>query len=164
MNIFNDFCLKISYNEIKRWKFILFAVIFNLTMSFFFSFIAHFIFNKDILNDFKNDFGATLKDKTLWIIIIIPFIETLLYQYAIIEILNKKFNTLISCIISALLFGLSHTYNIFYFLFAFISGFLFATIYYVGSITRRGIFYTFLTHSIYNSIAFILNLTFSNHD
>ena len=164
MNIFSDFCLKISYIEIKKWKLILFAVVFNLTMSFFFSFIAHFFFNEDILNDFKNDFGSKLKDKIIWIIIIIPFFETLLYQYAIIEILNKKFNPLISCIISALLFGLSHTYNIFYFLFALISGFLFATIYYVGSITRRGIFYTFLTHSIYNSIAFTLNLIFLNHE
>lgn len=157
MNLFNNFCLEISCNQIKKCKLILFVVIFNLLMSLFFSSIAHFFFDKEMLEGFKNNFGSTLKEQVLWIVIIAPFFETLFYQYAIIETANKIVNPFISCIISALIFGLSHTYNIFYFLFAVITGFLFATIYYAGSITKRGIFYTILAHSIYNAIAFILN-------
>ena len=157
MNLFNNFCLKISCNQIKMWKLILSVVFFNLLMSLFFSSIAHFFFDKEMLEGFKNNFGSTLKEQVLWIVFIVPFFETLFYQYAIIEIASKKFTPLISCTISALIFGLSHTYNIFYFLFAVVTGFLFATIYYAGSIIKRGIFYTFLTHSIYNAIAFILN-------
>ncbi|MDR7209340.1 CPBP family intramembrane glutamic endopeptidase [Flavobacterium piscis] len=157
MNLFNNLCLEISCNQIKTWRFILLIILFNLLTSFIFSSIAHFFFNKEILEGFENNFGSSLKEQLFWIVLIVPFFETLFYQYAIIETANKIVNPFISCIISALIFGLSHTYNIFYFLFAVVTGFLFATIYYAGSITKRGIFYTFLAHSIYNAIAFILN-------
>ncbi|MBF7092722.1 CPBP family intramembrane metalloprotease [Flavobacterium sp. ALJ2] len=162
MNAYNDFCLKISSNQIKKWNLILFAVVFNLLLSLLFSFISHSVLNKTISEGFKNNLGSSLREQAIWIIIVGPFFETLLYQYAIIETANKKLTPFISCIISAFLFGLSHTYNVLYFVFAFITGFIFSTIYYIGSITKRGIFYTFLAHSIYNGIAFILNAVFNS--
>lgn len=157
MYLFNNLCLEVSRNKKKVWNFILLVTLFNLIISFLFSSIANFFFNKEISEGFENNFGSSLSEQIFWIVFIAPFFETLFYQYAIIEITAKRCTPFISCAISALIFGLSHTYNIFYFLITSIIGFLFATIYYMGSITKRGIFYTFLAHAIYNAIALILN-------
>lgn len=157
MSLFNNVCLKISNDKKKTWVFILLIIVFNLMISFIFSSIAHLFFNKEILAGFENNFGTSLREQIFWIVLVAPFFETLLYQFLIIEIAAKRFSPFISCVISALIFGLSHTYNIFYFLSITIIGFLFAAIYYMGSITKKGIFYTFLAHAIYNAIALLLN-------
>ena len=156
MNQFDNFCIKISHKKIRLYKFILFVIIFNLLLSLLFSFITNHFFDRPLRDGFKDDFGTSLKEKALLIIVFIPILETVFFQYAIIETANKKFSPFISCIISAFFFGLLHSYNLFYVIITFIMGFLFATIYNIASINKRGILYTFLTHMLCNTIVFIV--------
>jgi membrane protease YdiL (CAAX protease family) len=155
---FSDYCKKglVFLINIKGWKLILFGISLNFVSSIFFSSVSHFFFDEVASEGIEKKFG-TIADQVLWILIIAPLFETLFFQYFIIENLNKKFSAYVSCFISALLFGLSHTYNIFYFAFAFFSGIIFAVIYFVSSINKRGIIYTLFTHVIYNTIALIIN-------
>jgi membrane protease YdiL (CAAX protease family) len=155
---FNGYCKKvfIFLINIDGWKLILIGICLNFLFSIFFSSIARFFFDEVVSEGIEKKFG-TIADQALWILIIAPLFETLFFQYFIIENLNKKFSPYLSCFISALLFGLSHTYNLYYFAFAFFSGIIFALIYYIGSINKRGIIYALLTHVIYNTIAFIIN-------
>ena len=156
MNQFNNFCIKISHSKISLFKFILFVIIFNLLLSLLFSFITNHFFSRPLRDGFKDDFGSSLQEKALVLIVFIPLLETILFQYAIIETANKKFSPFISCIISAFFFGLIHSYNLFYVIITFIMGFLLATIYNIASINKRGILYTLLTHMLCNAIVFIV--------
>ena len=158
MNNFNGYCKKslLFLIDIEKWKLISIGICLNFLFSIFFSQISHFFFDKVVSEGFENNFG-TILDQAFWILIIAPLFETLFFQYFIIETLNKKFTPCVSCFISALLFGLSHKYNIFYFLFAFFSGIIFSVIYYISSSGKRGIINTLLTHVIYNTIAFVIN-------
>lgn len=158
MNNFNGYCKKslLFLSDIEKWKLISIGIGLNLLLSIFFSIVSHFFFGKEVLEGFENNFG-TILDQVLWILIIAPLFETLFFQYFIIENLSKKLNPCVSCFISALLFGLSHKYNMFYFVFAFFSGIIFAVIYYISSSGKRGIINTLLTHVIYNTIAFCIN-------
>ena len=96
-------------------------------------------------------------------VIIAPLIETLIYQFAIIEIgFRLKFHPLLSIIISALAFGLSHHYNIVYVLITTVSGFIYA--YYYTALRPQNYTNRFvlvaLLHSLFNLIAFLNNYIF----
>ncbi|PKM68124.1 MAG: hypothetical protein CVU95_05640 [Firmicutes bacterium HGW-Firmicutes-2] len=62
--------------------------------------------------------------------IIVPIFETLIFQFLIIRFLKKfsffKNRIYITILISAVLFGLAHTYSIYYMFFAFVDGLLLA--------------------------------------
>lgn len=95
--------------------------------------------------------------------IICPLLETFFYQYCPIELLRDvkifKGNKVIIIIISALLFGLAHTYSYLYVLFAFILGLVFAYSYYVYIERDFSPFWiVFWIHSIRNTISTILVL------
>ncbi|WP_438946350.1 lysostaphin resistance A-like protein [Sediminibacterium sp.] len=90
-------------------------------------------------------------------VIFAPLIETLIFQYLVISYLQKKksFSEGSICIISAILFGLSHCYSYEYVLKTFISGLLFGTMYLTAS--RKNI-YPFvpvaIAHAVYNFCVF----------
>jgi membrane protease YdiL (CAAX protease family) len=141
--------------KLEYWKIILLAVLLNLVNSLVFSFISNF-FLKTKLNKGFIPFNSLLNEIVL-VIIIAPIIETLAFQYGIIETLKNKYKPLTCCIISGFIFGLSHIYNVIYFLFGLISGLIFAYLYFIGGSIKKGIILVFSTHLIYNSLALILN-------
>lgn len=93
------------------------------------------------------------------VVIIAPFIETLIFQYTIISFfLNKRPKAVLFTIaFSAILFGVSHFYSQVYILKTFISGLLFGTLYIVvNAKNSSAIIAVTLAHSIYNFIGFCL--------
>lgn len=59
------------------------------------------------------------------LVVVAPVVETFIFQYGIIELcllVRSKYNKQIALFVSALLFGLSHSYNIIYIVFATIMG------------------------------------------
>lgn len=90
-------------------------------------------------------------------ILIGPIIETLLSQILIIEVLLRAKVKPILCIgVSALVFGISHNYNVFYIIAMVISGFIYALYYYKlrdqGKL--NGLLLVFVLHSLNNLLAF----------
>lgn len=98
-------------------------------------------------------------------ILIIPIVETLLYQTLIIRttsyLLSKmKYESFsIPIIISGLIFGISHFYNITYLINGIIVGIIFAFSYSILIIRKRNpVFLVALIHSLVNLVPFIRDL------
>ncbi len=94
-------------------------------------------------------------------VLLSPFIETLLFQHLVIKfILNKKATaTLVSCMVSATLFAISHYYSWQYILKTFISGLLFASLYLAIRHKRQNpVIIVFIAHAIYNCIGLIVDI------
>lgn len=92
-----------------------------------------------------------------------PLFETLIFQYFIIEIMFRlKARPLQAVFISALLFGLSHPYNLIYVLVTIVFGFVYS-LYYV-LLRSQGGGYKFwlvaLLHSSWNLVALLNNRFF----
>lgn len=108
--------------------------------------------------DFTNTTENGLKDfsnneKFVLIVIIGPLVETALFQYLPIKILEKigVKNNWIKIIASSILFALLHFYNPIYIAMTFISGFLLNK-FYLESRTKSNFYFvlTALLHSMYN--------------
>lgn len=141
--------------NINQYILVCIFAIFNLLISFLLSVISKVINGNSFSAD-THKFG-NLYEEFILVVLISPLIETIIFQLIIIELLYNKFRKDLICIISAFIFGCSHLYNFLYFVFAFIMGFAFAYLYILGKKKDSGIKYVFLSHLIYNLIAFILN-------
>ena len=107
------------------------------------------------------------KHEFIEVVFIAPIIETIIFQYLIINQVYLSYKgkniRILAIIISSLTFGLTHLYNIKYFLFGIIFGFILATSFcnfkektnYLSAI-----FYVFLIHSLSNLYVFLIK-TFS---
>lgn len=94
-------------------------------------------------------------------VILAPFLETIIFQVIVIELLIRlRVRPLIAILTSALLFALSHNYHIFYILAVLPSGILFAYYYYILR-KRKGVLFAFLViallHALLNLLAFLGN-------
>ena len=138
---FSDFFLRVlSY------------VLLNLLNTFFWSFIVNVLLNDSINRNFKD--SKSLNQEFIIVIIFAPLLETLIFQYAIIDYARNKISLKASCIISALFFALFHMYNVYYFLFAFFSGLILANAYATAKNLKQALIGTFLIHSFYNLLVF----------
>ncbi len=146
--------------KISLKKFILFSILINLLIAFCISFIMSFLEE----GVFDIDF---LKNKSLAFIfiltvIIVPIIETFLFQFLIIEIcirFLKKKKEIIAILTSALIFSICHYYNFLYIISIFFLGIVFSSFYILAkkrSDINPFIFLT-LIHAINNLLAFIVN-------
>jgi membrane protease YdiL (CAAX protease family) len=90
-------------------------------------------------------------------VLLAPFLETLIFQAAIIETVKKRMSPFFSCSLSAFIFGSIHFYNIFYFIYAVAAGFLFAYLYFIGSVSKKGFILTLIAHMLCNLLAFIFS-------
>lgn len=102
-----------------------------------------------------HDFSIVLK--ILIIGIIAPLLETLLLQSIPIRLTLyfKPDGRLTAILISAIIFGLLHYYSIFYIIYGFLGGLLFATVYMICKDKRNHVYAYFivvLLHSIWNTI------------
>jgi len=99
-------------------------------------------------------------------VIVVPLIETLLFQSLIIEIICRiikrpRKNICIAVMVSALAFALNHTYSLGYIIMTFFWGIIFAIAYYLGRYRKESaIILVFLIHSFYNLSSSLYNLIF----
>lgn len=132
--------------------FFIFFLFLTILNGYFFNWLNNNFF------DFTNTTENGLKDfsnneKFVLIVLIGPLVETAIFQYLPIKILEKLGikNNLIKIIASSFLFALLHFYNPIYIVMTFISGLLLNK-FYLESRTKSN-FYFFLTallHSMYN--------------
>lgn len=99
----------------------------------------------------------SLSSEFIMVIIVAPIVETIIFQYLIIETcLNLKLPALFCMILSALLFGASHFYNPVYAAVLTVVGFILA--YYYMSLRHQGninkIVLVIALHALANMIAF----------
>ena len=98
-------------------------------------------------------------------VIVVPLLETLLFQSLIIEIICKiikrpRKNIYIAVIVSSLAFALNHTYSLSYVIFAFFVGIIYALAYYLGRYRKEGgIILVFILHAMDNLAASLYNLS-----
>lgn len=97
-------------------------------------------------------------------VVVIPLIETLLFQSLIIEVICRlikrpRRNICIAVTVSSLAFALSHTYSVGYVVMSFLWGFIFAFAYYFGRYRKENaIMLVFVVHSTYNLLSSLHNL------
>ncbi len=75
-------------SKINKYKLVFFAIVLNFLFSLTFSFVSEIIFKKKHLKGFKN--LGSLSDEFVLAVLIAPLCETLLFQYAVIEVIRKK--------------------------------------------------------------------------
>jgi len=93
-------------------------------------------------------------------VIFVPFMETLIFQGLIIELIRLKVKKTarfgLSIILSALLFGLSHPYNLYYIIITFLSGLFLALSYYLCLYRKQSSILTvMIIHGVLNFAALI---------
>lgn len=141
-------------NKLNTCTLICFFVFFNFCLSIVLNILSKKMFNNSFTEN--THVFSSFKEEFFVIAIFSPLIETVIFQYIVIEILYDKFKKEIICIVSAFLFSLIHLYNLIYFIFSFIIGLTFAYLYLIGRLKKRGFLYVYSTHLIYNVIVIIL--------
>ncbi|MES2330375.1 MAG: CPBP family intramembrane glutamic endopeptidase [Bacteroidota bacterium] len=132
---------------------VLFALLADVIVTAIFSFI---LFPE---NTSGPVFETSVPDFLL-IVIAAPIIETAIVQLWIIKTVLKysRNNRLLAVLISAILFGLAHHYSIAYVLKATLAGTIYAMLWFsIAGKQKNPFWYVVLTHSMYNSIGFIIN-------
>lgn len=143
----------------EQWQLVLVVVLLNCLNSYIFEVVAT-LFSRSSDEGFIENYSN--KEKLILFVIVGPILETLLFQYAVIEFCKRKKMALqYCCLLSAFIFASMHLYNVFYFLYAFVTGLLFAYLYLAGKNEKNAILLTLVTHIIYNGIAFIGKTYFS---
>lgn len=142
----------------KRNGLIAFLIIFLIDnlYTFLISYIVN-IYDPSILDVFN---FKSLHEAFILSVLIGPLLETFLFQYLIIETLCKfKLNNNLIIWISAILFALTHNYNLIYLLAAIFPGILYASYYlYLKKENRKNIFFTiYALHSLTNLVVFIVD-------
>ncbi len=158
----NNFIIKL----LKRFKkYILqvtalrFIIIFTI-LSFIVPFISYFLnyllalIFKITLNNFTGPLeNASILNKAITACIIAPILETLIFQWLIIETMIKKISSRFAIFTSAALFGLSHFYNPLYIINTFFIGLLFGLVYILAKVKNfNPILITLSIHSVHNFI------------
>ena len=160
LNIFDRLKKRASPIPLFFTIFILKSIFYVIT-----SFFAE-LYDPEITN--TNIFeGLNLSSVEIFILTVIvgPLIETIIFQYLIIEFLLrfKKIKTNIIILVSALAFGCWHYYNLIYVLVTCVGGFIYAS-YYLYLKTKETesplpLLYIFSLHALWNFLSFILNDT-----
>lgn len=157
MNILFNNLVKIS-----KYKFIYISILTVLFWTIIISFVGNLAGNTVIHNE------SFLIDKSYFYkfnikVLVAPFLETLIFQFLIIEFLFAIFKNYFICIvISSLIFGILHffnSHNLIYTLAAIITGFLFASIYIISKNRKdlNAFLIVMLVHSSSNFFAFLIN-------
>lgn len=138
--------------QISKQKNMMYFIIFlilKLLIAFITSIIATYIDPRSTENPIEN-YG--LPFDIIVSLFLAPLIETLIFQLLIIELLVKmKINPFIIISTSALLFGISHNYNILYIVATTISGFIYAIYYY--KLRNQGKLNSYLLVSVLHSLS-----------
>jgi membrane protease YdiL (CAAX protease family) len=141
--------------KLNNFLLLVHTILFNLITSVFFSLFSKFVLNGQLKQN--GLIFSSLKEEFLTAILIAPLLETLIFQYSIMEILKYKFSTTYCCIISAILFALTHAHSVLYFLWAIFAGLSFSVLYHFGSVKKKGFILVVTGHALYNLTGFLLH-------
>lgn len=144
---------------------IIIFVVFNVALLISLGIAIRYLpFTETLINPYANNLSEkkTLGYTFFMLIILLPLIETLVFQAMVIRIILfffkklKKTKIIIAIMASSILFAINHPYSISYILTAFFMGFVLA-VSYIAIIKRKysSIIVTFVIHSFYNMIPFI---------
>ena len=93
-----------------------------------------------------------------------PIFETVVFQYLLINMVkaftsNTKHQATLSILIPSVIFGSTHYYNMYYFIFAIFIGVIYSSTYYISQFLRKenGFIIVLLLHSLNNLLAFLIN-------
>ena len=137
---------------LKSFQIVLLFVIAN-TATFFGISLLVFTYTGVGLNSFIDE--ADLENRLSFVFFGVPFIETIIFQYGIIEVLSKRIGPKYACIFAAVTFALVHYYNPYYALFAFLSGLIFAYLYLIGKPRGEGFTMAFVAHILVNVLIYL---------
>jgi membrane protease YdiL (CAAX protease family) len=153
------------FKNINKNYLLISMIIINLIFVFFISLSVTLLINDEI---FEVDYliGQSLPDIFFTTVIFAPIIETLIFQFLIIESVLYLFKKLkisnslfVSVAISGIFFGISHSYNIYYVLVTILLGFLLGFFYLIAK--NHKYMNAFLTvcivHSCSNLVGFIVD-------
>lgn len=150
----NDSCAKILMCMIF-FDFLISSIILTLIIIL----VSEDVFQIDYM---KN---ISLIDKILTLVIFAPIIETLIFQYFIIEsllLIRRKIYIPLYLIIlvSGIVFGLSHNYNIYYVISTILIGVIYGFFYLIAKFNTRMNAYTsiVIVHSFANLIVVIFDI------
>lgn len=138
---------------LSKVKLIALFILLNTLNSFSFSMLAYFVTGVGLRNHSISTMGA--QDELLIAVVLAPILETVIFQYALIESIRQKIKPLYACFVSATAFALVHCYSVFYFLFAFISGLIFAYLYYLEKSVLKSFLLVLSTHFLYNLLVYL---------
>ncbi|WP_113651509.1 CPBP family intramembrane glutamic endopeptidase [Pedobacter namyangjuensis] len=147
-------------NQIYFWIFFSIYFFFQLLTTI----VANYI-NPDLTST-TIDFDS-LAEEFIIVVVVAPILETIIFQYIVIETLTRfKIMPIICVFISGILFGMAHWYNLIYVVVLTIVGFIFA--YYYLALRHQNpvnkLVLVTLLHALSNLIAFfdknIVDLTF----
>ena len=133
MKILELYCHNIILKQISKQKNVMYFIIFlilKLLIGFITSIVATYIDPTSTQNPIEN-YGLAFD--IIVSLFLAPLIEVLIFQLLVIELLIKiktNINPVFIISTSALLFGISHNYNILYMGATTISGFIYAIYYY----------------------------------
>ncbi len=126
----------------------------KLLIAYLFSLVALEYLGKSILRDIP-DLGTNTQ-RFITLVFFAPLVETYLFQYLFFEHLSRYLKNSVIILLSAIAFGLGHTYYSGYILYAFFSGLLYSVGYYYR-LNSHPYVIVFLIHSVYNLLALLLN-------
>lgn len=153
--------------KVPRYKFIVLSITVALSWTILASFIGNLL-GASIIHKTSFLLEKSLFHKFNIQVFLAPIIETLIFQFLIIEFfyfLFKKYS--ICLIISSLFFGIMHytnNHNITYTLAAIFAGLIFATIYIISKNRKdlNAFLVVILVHSSTNLFSFLINNIISN--
>jgi len=154
-------------NFLRRQHIVIYVIIFYSLITFIWS--VYFLL-KETLNIYDIEFFAPPSinnDGVLKLIIgaliVAPLLETLFFQKFIYYLFSKisylKIRNILSCLVSGLLFGLSHTYSLYYMFSTTIIGFVLMYAYLIHIKNQKQSYWIVVTiHFLINLSALIENL------
>lgn len=143
----------IKFSTYPIIELLLIALILNVSYTLLFS----NLFSDSFTNAPRHD---TLIEGFMIAVLFGPLIETLLFQSFIIKYSLKFFQNdkLVAILLSATLFGVAHTYSVPYMVKTFISGFLYAFLFFVFMQKNRyPVLYIYILHATFNAIGVTMN-------
>ena len=141
-------------NKLKFFDLMIVTVFCNLLFSSIASFTSNLLTGNPLNNGVKGFLNC--KEEFILVVIVAPILETLIFQYLIINFFLTKTKSFYACVISSLIFALQHMYNLFYFVLTLFVGLIFAYLYVIGKKRNYGFILVAVAHSLYNLIVFIL--------
>jgi membrane protease YdiL (CAAX protease family) len=137
---------------LKSFQIVLLCVIVNAATFFVISQLV-FSYTGVALKSFIDK--ADLENQLSFLLFGAPFLETIIFQYGIIETLSKKITTRYACLSSAAAFALIHYDNLYYVLYTFLSGLIFAYLYQIGKHRGEGFAMVLVGHMLLNTLIYL---------
>ncbi len=122
--------------------------------------LIHF-FNYDLSPATRPFSNTSVFSKLLVTVLFAPILETFIFQHLIISAFYSKKNLKFIVFISALLFGLSHFYNLAYVINTFFTGIVLALSYILWNYKKINAFWgTAIIHSLHNMLVILIEILF----